>query len=140
MSEKITIKQEKFVQAISSGMTQIEAYKTAYNARKSSDKTCREEACKIMKNPNVSTRLAELRQESSDNVGVTREYLIQEAISTYKEARGAKEYSAAVSALKATGDLCGYDKKTVELLTKGKIALSFEDFYDDDKTDPEPMP
>lgn len=58
----LTAKQEAFVKGIIEGKSQAEAYRTAYNS-KATDKTCYEEGSKLMNNPKVASRLAELRAQ-----------------------------------------------------------------------------
>ena len=58
----LTAKQEAFAQAVAGGMTQADAYRSAYDASESLDKTIVEEASKVAANPNVSTRVAELKE------------------------------------------------------------------------------
>ena len=59
----LTQNQEQFVQNILQGMSQADAYRSAYPNQRMSDKTIWESASKLMANPKVVTRLAELRQE-----------------------------------------------------------------------------
>jgi phage terminase small subunit len=59
----LTPKQETFVQKIIEGMSQADAYRSAYSCNNMSDKTVWESASTLMKNPKVTTRLAELRNE-----------------------------------------------------------------------------
>lgn len=59
----LTAKQELFVQNIIQGMSQADAYRSAYPKQKMSDKTVWETASKLMANPKVITRLTELRNE-----------------------------------------------------------------------------
>ena len=59
----LTAKQEKFVQNIIQGMSQADAYRSAYPNQKMSDKTVWETASKLMSNPKVTARLSELRNE-----------------------------------------------------------------------------
>lgn len=61
MSEKLTQKQEKFVQELIKGKSQREAYKAAYNAGKMSDATIDSNACRLLKNSKVATRHDQLR-------------------------------------------------------------------------------
>lgn len=56
----LTKKQEKFVQNIVKGMTQIEAYKDAYNTKSMSDNAISREASLLMKNPKITQRHKEL--------------------------------------------------------------------------------
>lgn len=57
----LTDKQEKFCRAIVEGMTQADAYRSAYNSENMMDKTIHEEASRLMADPNISTRVQELR-------------------------------------------------------------------------------
>ena len=56
----LTAKQEQFVQNIIQGMSQSDAYRSAYNARKMSDNAVYREASLLMNNPKVTQRLSEL--------------------------------------------------------------------------------
>ena len=59
----LTEKQEQFVRNILEGMNQADAYRSAYPNQKMTDKTIWETASKLMKNPKVTARLSELRNE-----------------------------------------------------------------------------
>lgn len=59
----LTQKQEAFVQRILEGMSQADAYRSAYPNQRMTDKTLWESASKLMKNPKVVARLKELRDE-----------------------------------------------------------------------------
>lgn len=59
----LTAKQEKFVQNIIQGMSQADAYRSAYPNQKMSDKSVWETASKLMTNPKVVSRLNELRDK-----------------------------------------------------------------------------
>ena len=59
----LTTNQENFVQNIIQGMSQADAYRSAYPNQRMSDKTIWESASKLMANPKVITRLTELRKE-----------------------------------------------------------------------------
>ena len=59
----LTPKQEKFVQGIIEGKSQADAYRSAYNTKNMTDKTIREEASRLMSDPNVSTTVKELRNQ-----------------------------------------------------------------------------
>ena len=61
----LTAKQEKFVQGIIEGMSQAEAYRSAYSTKNMSDKTIWEAASTLMRNNKVATRVKELREQIS---------------------------------------------------------------------------
>ena len=60
----LTAKQEKFVQNIVEGMSQIEAYKNSYDAEGMSDNSIYREASLLMKNPKIAQRHKELGGET----------------------------------------------------------------------------
>lgn len=59
----LTAKQEKFVQCIIEGMSQADAYRSAYSSKKMSDNAIYREASLLVENPKVAQRLKELRSE-----------------------------------------------------------------------------
>lgn len=56
----LTMKQEKFVNGLIKGLSQREAYKQAYNAKKMKDSTIDRKACELMQNGKVSARFNEI--------------------------------------------------------------------------------
>lgn len=56
----LTPKQEKFVQNIIEGMSQADAYRSAYDSKKMSDNAIYREASLLMAHPKITQRLAEL--------------------------------------------------------------------------------
>jgi hypothetical protein len=61
-TRKLTPKEEAFCIAIVAGLNQSAAYRKAYNPRRATAKTINEMACRLMKNPKITTRVAELMQ------------------------------------------------------------------------------
>ena len=59
----LTPKQEKFVQGIIEGMSQADAYRSAYSCKRMSDKTIYEAASRLMADSNISARVQELREK-----------------------------------------------------------------------------
>lgn len=57
----LTAKQEKYVQGIIDGMTQADAYRSAYDTSRMADKTVHEKASRLMADDKVRARLEELR-------------------------------------------------------------------------------
>ena len=62
----LTPKQEKFVQNIIEGMSQADAYRSAYDTSKMTDKTVHEKASRLMADDKVRARVQELRDELAD--------------------------------------------------------------------------
>ena len=67
----LTAKQEKFVQNIVKGMSQIDAYRDAYNADGMSDNAVSREASLLMKNPKISQRHKELGEDTRKSTIMT---------------------------------------------------------------------
>ena len=59
----LTGKQEEFAKNIVQGMSQADAYRSAYDAEDMSDAAIYVEASRLMDNPNVALRIKELRDE-----------------------------------------------------------------------------
>ena len=59
----LTPKQEVFVQKIIEGMSQADAYRSAYSCKNMTDKTIWESASKLAADTKVATRIKELREQ-----------------------------------------------------------------------------
>ena len=68
---KLTPKQERFIQNIVSGMSQRQAYKESYNAKNMTDETIDNEAYRLFKSPDISTRYNELIEQLEDEMLMT---------------------------------------------------------------------
>ena len=73
----LTPKQEKFAQAIAlEGMSQSDAYRSAYDTAKMKDKTINEKASLLASKGNIRTRIKELRDTlASPNIMTAQERL-----------------------------------------------------------------
>lgn len=105
---KLTAKQEAFCQAIADGLNQSDAYRKAYESQ-ATDKTVNEEASKVMANPKVSTRVAQLKGALEEKALWTRQESV-EALS--KIAKGSDKGSEIVAAVKELNAMHGYQAPT----------------------------
>jgi phage terminase small subunit len=65
----LTAKQEQFAQNIIKGMTQADAYRSAYNTNRMADKTIHENASRLANDSKVKARISELRgQIAAENI------------------------------------------------------------------------
>ena len=81
MANKLTPKQEKFVQGLVSGLSQRQAYRKAYpNARKWNDNSVDSRASNLFKNDKVLTRYNELMNEHKEKALWTREDSVNKLI------------------------------------------------------------
>ena len=104
----LTPKREKFAQCVASGMTQADAYRSAFNVDKATAKSVQELASRLMANVKVRSRVAELRAPIVEKVGMTLETHLACLADLREDARNCGQYSAAISAEVARGKVCGY--------------------------------
>lgn len=76
--DKLTPKQELFVQGIISGLSQRQAYKQAYKAEKMTDAAVDVQASKLLKNPKITLRYRELLKQFSNMSLWSREQAFNE--------------------------------------------------------------
>ena len=71
MNEKLTPKQEKFIQNVVSGMSQREAYKNSYNAENMKDEVIDVRACELFNDSKIKVRYQELMEKLEDEAIMT---------------------------------------------------------------------
>lgn len=76
--DKLTPKQELFVQGIISGLSQRQAYRQAYKAEKMTDVAVDVQASKLLKNPKITLRYRELLKQFSNMSLWSREQAFNE--------------------------------------------------------------
>lgn len=84
---KLTVKQEKFAQALVSGMSQREAYKSAYSTKNMKDATIDRTAFELSKHPKISARYNDLLSELKEKSLWTAEQAINDLIWIKEKAR-----------------------------------------------------
>lgn len=80
MSDRLTPKQEKFVNALVSGMSQREAYMSAYVCSRMKSKTIDEKASRLAADGKVRARIDELVAEAAEAACWTRERAIRDLL------------------------------------------------------------
>ena len=111
MAMTITAKQEAFAQAIADGMTQADAYRTAYSAGKMADSSIHVNASKLMADAKVAQRVAELRAALAERKLWRREDSVEVLAKIAKEDPEAP-HSAIVSAVKELNAMHGFNEPT----------------------------
>ena len=98
----LTPKQEKFAQCVADGMTQADAYRSAFDVRPTTKpESVIRSASELMSDPNISSRVAELRQQLSEKALWTRQDSVQALISVLSNPGSQKDVIAAVKELNA---------------------------------------
>ena len=104
---ELTQKQENFCLAYIETGNASEAYRKAYNAAGSSEKSVWELASKMLDNPKVISRLEALREQAARRALFTLERHLEELATLRDEARAEGRYSAAIAAEIARGKAAG---------------------------------
>lgn len=115
----LTAKQEKFARGIAEGMTQAEAYRSAYNTSRMTDKSVIEKASELASNVNITARLRELRDMAAKPTIMTaqqRKEWLTEVINDSEIDINAR--------LKASDQL---NKMDGEYVQKVQASISYED-------------
>lgn len=135
----LTPKQEKFVQALISGMSQYEAYKEAYNATRMKDATIYNNAYKLMQKNEILTRYNELLEEHKKKALYTREEMVNDLIWIKEKAKedikdpkkGLRQANGTIfiNAIKELGELNElYPSKKQDIKMDAKISNPYADF------------
>lgn len=118
---KLTQRQENFCLAYIETGNASEAYRKAYNAVRSSEKSVWENASKLLNNTKVISRLEKLRAKAADRAIITLECHLEELKTLRDEARAEGRYNAAIAAEIARGKAAGL--YTEQSRTEGEIRI-----------------
>ena len=107
MSDKLTVKQEGFVQDVFTGIYLAQAYRNNYNTENMADKTVWEAASRLMADSKVTARLIELQEVASERNQVTVKSITDELeearMVAAGEAQGAAMTAASMGKAKVNG-------------------------------------
>jgi len=132
---KLTAKQEAFAQAIADGLGQADAYRFAYDAENMKDESVYPQASKLMKNPKVATRVAELKAQVADKQLWTREMSVKGLISAYRIALEAKTSTGMTAAVKELNVMHGFNEPTKLSITGNMVTRIVREVTDDNAED-----
>ena len=135
----LTVKQEKFVQALISGKSQRIAYKEAYNATKMKDEVIDVRALELLKNSKVRVRYEELLEEHKEKALYTREEMVNDLIWVKEKAKedinnpkkGLRQANGTIfiNAIKELGELNEiYPVKKQDVSLNGEISNPYANF------------
>lgn len=115
----LTAKQEKFVQCIIAGMSQADAYRSAYSVKNMSDNAIYREASLMVDSPKISQRINELRAEMAKSSIMTAQERLEWLTSVIKS-----EYESTSDKLKASDQM---NRMQGEYTQKLHTTLTYED-------------
>ena len=102
----LTAKQEAYCQGIADGMGQADAYRAAYDAGDMKENSVYVQASKLMKNPKIAQRIAELRAGVQEKQLWSREMSVKALVQAFREGTGAVK----VAAVKELNAMHGYNE------------------------------
>jgi phage terminase small subunit len=106
--KELTPKQEAFAQAVASGMSQSDAYRTAYKVREGTKpETVNQQASRLMSGRNIAARVAEFRKPIAEAAQITLASHLKRLQDLSEAAEQGSQYSAAISAEVARGKAAG---------------------------------
>ena len=106
----ITPKQEKFAQCVADGMSQAEAYRTAFDVSPGSKpETSQANASRLMADSRISARVYELRNKLSEKALWTREDSVRALKEIADRLSGDEKVSDAVAAIKELNAMHGFN-------------------------------
>lgn len=132
----ITSQQEKFAQAVASGMTQSDAYRAAYKVKPTTKpESVNQNASRLIANVNIASRVEELRQPIVKAAQMTLEAHLNDLKGLRNMATKASQYSAAISAEIARGKAAGlYTDKLEHSGSVSGLTPIIISQYDDNET------
>ena len=105
--DRLTAKQTAFVEALLSGMTQVDAYRAAYDCSNMSENALYREASLLTRHPKVAQRLAEAAKASREKMEISTARLTEMALEAYEVAKINSNASHMTGAVLAIGKLNG---------------------------------
>ena len=131
----LTPKQERFAQEVASGKSQAEAYRTAFNVKPTTKpETSQANACRLMADSNVSTRVAELKAAVAERVMWTMADSLDVLSTIAKGLDEDAKPSDKVNAVKAINAMIGLDAPS-KLDITGKMVTRIERVMTDDNAE-----
>ena len=95
----LTPKQEKFAQEVASGKSQADAYRAAFDCKRSKPETVQANASRLMADSRVSARVKELKEKLSEKALWSREDSVNALLSVIQNPDKQRDIVAAVKEL-----------------------------------------
>jgi isopenicillin N synthase-like dioxygenase len=132
----LTPKQERFAHEVASGKSQAEAYRTAFNVKTTTKpETSQANACRLMADSNVSTRVAELRAAVAERVTWTLADSLDVLSTIAKGLDADAKPSDKVNAVKAINAMIGLDAPSKLSVTGSLVTHIQREVIDDNAED-----
>ena len=125
----LTQKQEDFALAYIETGNAGEAYKRAYNTKTTNTNVINVEGCRVLANPKISLRVAELRAKAATVATVTLAGHLADLKELRDQAIEARQFGPAIAAEVARGKAAGvHVEKTESTVTTRELPASVDEF------------
>lgn len=133
----LTPKREAFAQAVASGMTQADAYRSSFKAEKMKPETIQSAASRLMADSKVSARVEEIRAPIVQKAQITLESHLERLKQLSEKAEQEGQLSAAITAEVSRGKASGlYTEKVDHSSSDGSMTpAGLGHFYGSAKKD-----
>jgi len=133
----LTPKREAFAQAVASGMSQADAYRSAFESGKMKPETIQSAASRLMADYKVSARVEEIRKPAVEKAQITLESHLERLKQLSEKAEQEGQLSAAITAEVSRGKASGlYTEKVDHSSSDGSMTpAGLGHFYGSAKKD-----
>ena len=121
----LTPKREEFCQGIADGLSQADAYRSAYKAEKMKPETVQNSAYSLMKNPEVTARVKELQSKLESKQLWTREQSVTTIMRGLESAKDNNKPMEMFKGVELLNKMFGYDApQKVEISKKSGVTFN----------------
>lgn len=118
---KLTPAQEAYAQHVAGGATQADAYRKVYpKSTKWQQETIHNKASALMRNSEVSARVAELQAKGAELAALTLAKHLARLDELSRDAQASEDYSAAIKAEELRGKASGLYTERIDHTTNGE--------------------
>jgi hypothetical protein len=120
----LTAKMERFALAIVEGDNQSDAYRFAYSAQTMTDDSIAVEASRLVRDPRIQRRIAELRATLQRALGISRATLLRELDDVKELARSRGDVKALLNVVMSKARLLGFLENPLKPKSPSEIQAS----------------
>lgn len=117
----LTVRREQFADLVGAGVEPFDAYTQAGFSARMGPAAIRTATWKMLKDPKIQQRIAEIREQAKDRVLLSLEEHLENLRQIATEARAAGQYGAAAAAEKSRGQAIGH--YVVRTREEGKLTI-----------------
>ena len=121
---KLSPKQEQFARKYVECSCASKAYRCAYNTQRMKPETVHVEACKLLANPKVATRVNQLQEQAQKRHEITFDRMLEMFIEDREQAKQLNQTSAAISADNSIAKMLGFMTERSEVKIEQTVEIA----------------